>query len=91
VTHTPQVTDQPHINPAQGDVPENAAAPAKTSPRKSFLRSVVRWLVLGAARNIDRKQSARLAAILPLPLKREPGLMNRYSGPIQERIRQMGL
>ena len=42
------------------------------------------------ARNIDREQAARLAAILPLPLKRKPDQMNRYSGLILERMRQMG-
>jgi monofunctional biosynthetic peptidoglycan transglycosylase len=43
-----------------------------------------------SARNIDREQAARLAAILPLPLKRRPERMNRYSGLIEERMRQMG-
>jgi monofunctional glycosyltransferase len=43
-----------------------------------------------SARNIDRDESARLAAILPLPLKRRPDYMNRYSGLILERMRQMG-
>jgi monofunctional glycosyltransferase len=43
-----------------------------------------------SARNIDREESARLAAILPLPLKRRPDRMNRYSELIQERMRQMG-
>jgi monofunctional biosynthetic peptidoglycan transglycosylase len=42
-----------------------------------------------SVRNIDREQSARLAAILPLPLKRRPEHMNRYSGLILERMRQM--
>ena len=42
------------------------------------------------ARNIDREQSARLAAILPLPLRRRPDRMNRYSGLILERMRQLG-
>jgi len=42
------------------------------------------------ARNIDPEQSARLAAILPLPLKRRPDRMNRYSGLILERMRQLG-
>lgn len=41
-------------------------------------------------RRIDREQAARLAAILPLPLKRRPDHMNRYSGLILERMRQMG-
>ena len=43
-----------------------------------------------SARNIDRQQSARLAAILPLPLKRRPDRMNHYSELILERMRQMG-
>ena len=42
------------------------------------------------ARNLDREQAARLAAILPLPLKRRPDQMNRYSGLILERMHQMG-
>jgi monofunctional glycosyltransferase len=42
------------------------------------------------ARNVDREQGARLAAILPLPLKRRPDYMNRYSGLIQERMREAG-
>ena len=36
------------------------------------------------------EQAARLAAILPAPLKRRPDRMNRYSGIILERMRQMG-
>ncbi|HLJ77235.1 MAG TPA: monofunctional biosynthetic peptidoglycan transglycosylase [Acidobacteriaceae bacterium] len=43
-----------------------------------------------AARNVDREQAARLAAILPAPLKRRPERMNRYSAMILERMRQMG-
>lgn len=43
-----------------------------------------------AARNIDREKAARLAAVLPLPLKRRPERMNRYGGLILERMRQMG-
>jgi monofunctional biosynthetic peptidoglycan transglycosylase len=42
------------------------------------------------ARNIDREQAARLAAILPAPLKRRPERMNRYSALILERMGQMG-
>jgi monofunctional biosynthetic peptidoglycan transglycosylase len=42
------------------------------------------------ARNIDREQAARLAAILPAPLKRRPERMNHYSALILERMRQMG-
>jgi monofunctional glycosyltransferase len=43
-----------------------------------------------AARNTDREQAARLAAILPAPLKRRPARMNQYSALILERMRQMG-
>jgi monofunctional biosynthetic peptidoglycan transglycosylase len=43
-----------------------------------------------AARNIGREQAARLAAILPAPLKRRPERMNNYSVLILERMRQMG-
>jgi monofunctional biosynthetic peptidoglycan transglycosylase len=42
------------------------------------------------ARNVDREQAARLAAILPLPLKRRPDHMNRYSELILARMHQMG-
>jgi monofunctional biosynthetic peptidoglycan transglycosylase len=43
-----------------------------------------------AARNIGREQSARLAAILPAPLKRRPERMNHYSAIILNRMDQMG-
>jgi len=43
-----------------------------------------------AARNVGREQAARLAAILPAPLKRRPERMNKYSVLILERMRQMG-
>ena len=43
-----------------------------------------------AARNIGRQQAARLAAILPAPLKRRPERMNRYSAIILERMGQLG-
>ena len=43
-----------------------------------------------AARNTDRQQAARLAAILPAPLKRRPARMNQYSALILERMRQVG-
>jgi monofunctional biosynthetic peptidoglycan transglycosylase len=43
-----------------------------------------------AARNIGREQSARLAAILPAPLKRKPERMNGYSAVILRRMSQMG-
>ena len=43
-----------------------------------------------SARNIGRDQAARLAAILPAPLKRRPDRMNSYSAVILKRMRQMG-
>jgi monofunctional biosynthetic peptidoglycan transglycosylase len=43
-----------------------------------------------AARNIGRQQAARLAAILPTPLKRRPERMNNYSAIILTRMSQMG-
>ena len=43
-----------------------------------------------ASRSIGREQAARLAAILPAPLKRRPERMNHYSVLILERMRQMG-
>ncbi|MGB6973335.1 MAG: monofunctional biosynthetic peptidoglycan transglycosylase [Terracidiphilus sp.] len=42
------------------------------------------------ARNVSREQAARLAAILPAPLRRRPDRMDRYSSIILERMRQMG-
>jgi len=42
------------------------------------------------ARTIGREQAARLAAILPAPLKRRPERMNHYSAIILERMSQMG-
>ena len=42
------------------------------------------------ARNIGRQQAARLAAILPAPLKRKPERMNGYSAIILGRMSQMG-
>ncbi len=43
-----------------------------------------------SARNIGRQQAARLAAILPAPLKRRPERMNRYSAIILDRMSQLG-
>jgi monofunctional glycosyltransferase len=42
------------------------------------------------ARNVGRDEAARLAAILPAPLKRRPERMNKYSALILDRMRQMG-
>jgi len=43
-----------------------------------------------SARAIGREQAAQLAAVLPLPLKRRPARMTRYTGIIQDRMSQMG-
>jgi monofunctional biosynthetic peptidoglycan transglycosylase len=43
-----------------------------------------------SARNIGKPQAARLAAILPGPLKRRPERMNKNSARILERMHQMG-
>ncbi|MGB8474810.1 MAG: monofunctional biosynthetic peptidoglycan transglycosylase [Candidatus Acidiferrum sp.] len=52
--------------------------------------SACRYYYRISARNVGREQAARLAAILPLPLKRRPDRMNHYSELILERMRQMG-
>jgi monofunctional biosynthetic peptidoglycan transglycosylase len=52
--------------------------------------SACRYYYQTSARDIDRQRSARLAAILPLPLRRRPDRMNRYSALILERMRQVG-
>jgi monofunctional glycosyltransferase len=43
-----------------------------------------------SAQHVGREEAARLAAILPAPLKRKPERMNHYSELIVERMRQMG-
>jgi monofunctional glycosyltransferase len=43
-----------------------------------------------SAQNISLQQSARLAAILPAPLKRRPERMNNYSAIILRRMQQVG-
>jgi monofunctional biosynthetic peptidoglycan transglycosylase len=52
--------------------------------------SACRYYYRIPARNIGREESARLAAILPSPLKRRPERMNHYSELILERMRQAG-
>ena len=42
------------------------------------------------ASNLTREQSARLAAIIPAPLKRKPAQMNEYSAVILGRMEQTG-
>jgi monofunctional biosynthetic peptidoglycan transglycosylase len=43
-----------------------------------------------SAERLTRDQAARLAAILPSPLRRKPARMNQYSAAIQRRMQQMG-
>lgn len=52
--------------------------------------SACRYYDQTAARNIGREQAARLAAILPAPLKRRPERMNKYSSIILQRMARMG-
>ncbi len=52
--------------------------------------SACRYYYRTSARNIGREQSARLAAILPLPLRRRPDHMNQYSALILGTMRQRG-
>jgi monofunctional glycosyltransferase len=52
--------------------------------------SACRYYDETAARNIGRQQAARLAAILPAPLRRRPERMNNYSVIILKRMSQMG-
>jgi monofunctional glycosyltransferase len=42
------------------------------------------------AANLTREQSSRLAACLPLPRRRRPQAMNRYSAIIETRMGQLG-
>jgi monofunctional biosynthetic peptidoglycan transglycosylase len=49
-----------------------------------------RYYFRTSARDLDRERAAQLAAILPLPLRRRPERMGRYSAIIMERMRQMG-
>ena len=52
--------------------------------------SACRYYDETSARNIGRQQAARLAAILPAPLRRRPERMNSYSAIILGRMGQMG-
>ena len=52
--------------------------------------SACRYYDQTTARNIGREQAARLAAILPAPLRRRPERMNSYSAIILGRMDQMG-
>ena len=52
--------------------------------------SACRYYDETTALNIGRQQAARLAAILPAPLKRRPERMNSYSAIILRRMSQLG-
>jgi monofunctional glycosyltransferase len=52
--------------------------------------SASRYYYKTPARNVGREPSARLAAILPAPLKRKPDRMNGYSEVILQRMHQVG-
>src|SRR6202011_2230053 len=45
------------------------------------------WYGIPAAR-VNREQAARLAAVIPSPLRRKPERMNQYSGEILRRMAQ---
>ena len=47
------------------------------------------WYGLSAAR-LNRDQAARLAAVIPSPLRRKPARMNAYSAEILRRMQQTG-
>jgi monofunctional glycosyltransferase len=52
--------------------------------------SACRYYNGNAPRSISRDQAARLAAILPAPLRRRPERMNNYSAIILDRMGQLG-
>ena len=52
--------------------------------------SACRFYYRSSARSVDRQQSAQLAAVLPLPLKRRPDHMHYYSTLILDRMAQVG-
>jgi len=52
--------------------------------------AAARYHYQASARSLNRDQGAKLAAVLPSPLRRRPARMTRYSSLIQERMRQMG-
>jgi len=54
------------------------------------VESACRYYDETSAKNTGRQQAARLAAILPAPLKRRPERMNSYSAIILRRMSQMG-
>ena len=52
--------------------------------------SACRYYYRVPARSVGREQAARLAAVLPAPLRRRPERMNSYSGVILRRMQQTG-
>ena len=48
-----------------------------------------RWYGIPAAR-VNREQAARLAAVIPSPLRRQPERMNQYAAEILRRMSQTG-
>ncbi|WP_238398480.1 monofunctional biosynthetic peptidoglycan transglycosylase [Edaphobacter sp. 12200R-103] len=52
--------------------------------------SACRYYYRVPARAVGREQAARLAAVLPAPLRRRPERMNNYSGVILRRMQQTG-
>jgi monofunctional biosynthetic peptidoglycan transglycosylase len=43
-----------------------------------------------SASDVSRDQAARLASVLPNPIRRKPARMDRYTGIIQDRMTKMG-
>ncbi len=73
-----------------GQAAADSGTLAEWGPGMYGAESACRTYYGTAARNISRQEAARLAPILPAPLKRRPERMNHYSGLILERMRQMG-
>jgi monofunctional biosynthetic peptidoglycan transglycosylase len=46
------------------------------------------WYKVPAAK-VNRDQAARLAAVIPSPLRRKPARMDAYAAEIQRRMSQM--
>jgi len=63
---------------------------AEWGPGVYGVDAACRYHYQASPRNIGREQSARLAAILPAPLRRRPERMNNYSGIILRRMDQRG-
>ena len=59
-------------------------------PRHLWRGAACRFYYKTPPRDMGKEQSARLAAILPGPLRRRPQRMNRYSAIILKRMDQVG-